>query len=82
MAIKPPSAILTGCVILIRPVCAVFWAGREDTPKSTAIEAFPKSGQVHMGPHAALFEGLLEILAIDLVVIQEPNEDGKVIVSI
>lgn len=57
----------TGGVVFIRVVCAVGWAGRKDAPEGTAVLALLQSREVGMVGHAALGEGLGEVLAIDVV---------------
>lgn len=57
----------TGGVVLIRVVRAVGRTGRKDAPEGTAILTLLQSREVGVVGHAALGEGLGEVLAIDVV---------------
>lgn len=72
----------TGGVVLIRVVRAVGRAGREDAPEGTAVLALPQSREVDVVGHAALGEGLGEVLVIDVVPVQASDEDCKIIVPV
>ena len=72
----------TGSVVRVGVVSSVCWARPEDAPEGAAVHARLQARDVDMTVQAALSEGLAECLIVDVVVVEGPDEDGQVIVSI
>ena len=76
------TRVLTGGVVFVREVEALFGARHEGAPEEAAVHALSQAGDVDMAVHAALLKGLREGGIVDVVVVQRPNVDGDVIVPV
>lgn len=63
-------------------VGAVEGAGPEDGPEGAALVAGAETGNVHVSREAALLEGSGEGCIGDVVVVEDAEEDGEVIVTV
>jgi hypothetical protein len=73
---------LTFGISLVRKVSARWGARHKGCPESSTNLSLLEAGEIHMGLHSSLREGDPEFVIIDVVVEQEPDQNGKVIMSI
>ena len=72
----------TGGIVRVGVVGSVCWARPEHAPEGAAVHAGPQAGDVDVAVEAAVGEGLAECPIVYVVVVEGPDEDGQVIVSI
>jgi hypothetical protein len=69
-------------VVLVGVVGPVLGAGPEDAPEGAAVHAGFETRDVDVAEEAAFGKGLAKGLIVDMVVVNCPDQDGQVIMSI
>jgi hypothetical protein len=72
----------TGVVVLVGIVGAVLGAGPEDAPEGAAVHTVFETREVDVPEEAPFGKRFAEGLIVDVVVVDGPDQDGQVIVSI